>query len=99
MSRGEKANFDEIFERLVELEGDVRAIRLVMLRHIFRCDWVLRGHAEALADSIESDITDLPRVPPNARLLEALDHILPQIRQISRVVEQAQRHQDDEPPP
>ena len=94
MARLSKTESDEIWERLDELDGGIRAIRLVLIRHIFRCDWVLRGHAHSLAERIEEDIAATPVIPPNENLRRCLVHLVEQIRQTAEIIDSIPMRQD-----
>lgn len=94
MSRGEKANFEEIFERLAELEGDVRAITYVLVQHILACDVVLRDHADMVGMGIDELTEKLPRVPPNERLLESLQNLRRRLLEAVETYRQARESQD-----
>ena len=83
MSRGSRAEFDEIWGRLSELDGTVRALEIVLIRHIANTDFALRHHAESLVESVDKVIAALPHVPPNEELLQSLARVRVQIRNIA----------------
>jgi hypothetical protein len=62
----------QIFEQLHELDGAMRAMKIVLLHQISECDSTLRHHAECLANSLDRVIADLSDIPPNERLREEL---------------------------
>jgi hypothetical protein len=82
-----KKDDTEIWDRLDELDGAVRALNLVLVRHIFRCDWVLRGHAHGLVERIEEDIADIAAIPPNQNLRRALCHLAKQVQQTAEIID------------
>lgn len=82
MSRG-KTEISEIWERLSELDGAVRAIERVLLHQIFQSDAEHRHHADMLNVSLERDISSLPRVLPNEHMLAALEKLAGQIGNIA----------------
>jgi hypothetical protein len=83
MGRSNKAEFDEIFERIAEIEGDIRALQMLQLHHIFECDAAHRHHADSLALSLEKDIINLRPVPPNERIRLSLQRLLERIQNIA----------------
>ena len=73
----------EIWERLSELEGEVRALKLVLLHQIFESDAEHRHHAELLNKGLAEDIKNILPVPPNASMLAALEDLMTRIRNIA----------------
>lgn len=73
----------EIFERLAELDGELRAMKLVLLHQIFQSDAEHRHHAELLNVGLTEDIKKIPAVPPNATMLTALENLTMRIRNIA----------------
>ncbi len=78
-----KSERDEIFEQIADIDGRLRALQTLVLRHIFETDFVLRRHAEGIAEGLNRDIAETPKVPPNDILIEHLHRLQMTIRKMA----------------
>lgn len=83
MTRGAKSELKEILEELGELDGKVRPLEVVFLRHLANTDFALRHSASLLHKDVSALIDETPAVPPNADLLDCLRRLNIQIRRIA----------------
>lgn len=99
MDKKTQASLDELFERVYELESEVEAQRYLLIRDIFNANAALRNHAASIVHSLDMLIDELPRVPPNQRILERVQRHRTEILNIARAHgEDPYQRDDDETP-
>lgn len=70
MAPKSNADLEEIWERIMHLEAEVRALRAVLVWDIVNTDAALRGHMDGIAREIERIIAG-PSTSPSSNLERA----------------------------
>lgn len=83
MAQITKADLDEIFTQLDELDGRLRCLERVAIAQIFAADGVVRGYADDVARDVGRLMSEVPDVPPNAEIRQHLQRVKTEIEHLA----------------